>query len=163
MTQKLDKLSSGILDFLEKNEPNRFRWTEICEGLWPLHKYVYKNQKSFGAAISPKLNVLVASGSVIMEDCLYGTPNSKPIGQKPLNEVKSSRFGFFEWLNRRAERKRQEREREYAEIDREIRECQYRRACNHAEDLLREDDPELLVKCDKIRLEKRREYSLDDA
>ena len=71
------------------------------------------------------------------------------------------KLGFFNWVERRAERKRQEREREYAEIDREIRTCQYRRACNHAESLLREDDPEYLIKCDKIKLEKRTEYHLD--
>jgi len=82
---------------------------------------------------------------------------------KNLARSVKSGFGFFEWLNRRAEMKRQEREREYAEIDREIRTSQYRRACNHAESLLREDDPELLVKCDRIRLEMRKGYGLDDA
>ena len=112
MTQKLDKLSSDILDFLTKHEPNRFRWTEICEGLWPSYKFAYKNEKSFRVAVSPKLNALVGSQSVIKEDSLYGTLKSKPIGQKPSNEVKPSRFGFFEWLNKRAERKKQEQREE---------------------------------------------------
>jgi len=80
---------------------------------------------------------------------------------KNLARSVKSGFGFFEWLNRRAEMKRQEREYENAEFDREKREYEYRQACRHAEMNLRDDDPEYLIKCDKIRLEKRKEYHLD--
>ena len=80
---------------------------------------------------------------------------------KNLARSVKSGFGFFEWLNRRAEMKRQEREYENAEFDREKREYEYRQACRHAEMNLRDDDPEYLIKGDKIRLEKRREYHLD--
>ena len=71
------------------------------------------------------------------------------------------KLGFFNWMERRAERKRQEREYEDADYYREKREYEYRQACRHAEMNLRDDDPEYLIKCDKIRLNKRGEYGLD--
>jgi len=98
-------------------------------------------------------------GSVIYGLDEFGSPAKTEVIERV---VKPSRLGFWDFWNRRAERKRQEREREYAEIDREIRTSQYRRACNHAESLLKDDDA-LLVNCDRIRLEKRKEYGLDDA
>jgi len=160
LTDKPDKLEYDTINFLRSHQPTMLRWVEIVNGLWRNYEAIYKNKKCFGVAITQKLNDLVKLRQVKHEDIYYGTVKSKA----PTN-FRHSRFdllsSFFEWLDKRAERKRQEREYEDADYYREKREYEYRQACRHAEMNLRDDDPEYLIKCDKIRLNKRGEYGLD--
>jgi len=111
LTEKLDKLSNDILSLLRNIEPNRLRNHEIVDSLWKSYQSQYKDKKSFGVAVTQKLTLLKANRLIIHEDIWYGTVNSKPIEQKPSTE-KPSKFGFFELLDKRAERKRQEQKEE---------------------------------------------------
>jgi len=83
LTKKLDNLSSDIIEYLEKNEPYMVRWVDIAKSLWASYKFQYKDEKSFGVVLSRKLNALLGEGLIKKEDVWYGTPNSKPLGQKP--------------------------------------------------------------------------------
>lgn len=69
------------------------------------------------------LNGLEMKGSAFRgkHSLWYPAPPSKNEDVLP-----KKRFGFFEWLDRRAERKRLEREKELEEIDHEIRRLQAR-------------------------------------
>jgi hypothetical protein len=107
LTEKLDKLSNDILSLLRNIEPNRLRNHEIVDSLWKTYQSQYKDKKVFGVAVTQKLTLLKANRLIIHEDIWYGTPNSKPIAEKPSTE-KPSKLGFFEFRNRKAEREHRE-------------------------------------------------------
>jgi len=77
MTEKLDKLSNDIITLLKNHEPKRLRHNEICDSLFDAYKYNYKDEKSFGVAVTQKLKLLEAKKLIIHEDIWYGTLNSK--------------------------------------------------------------------------------------
>lgn len=115
MTEKLDKLSNDILSLLKNHEPERLRNHEICDSLFDSYKYNYKDKKTFGVAVSQKLNLLKALRLITHDDIWYGTPNSKPTKEKLSSEVKPSKLNFFEYLKWRRvynDAKREERIKE---------------------------------------------------
>ncbi len=90
MTEKLDNLSKDIVTFLEKNEPNMLRWTEITEGLWPSYRFKYKDENGFGVALTRKLKFLKKEGLIKKEGVFYGSLKSKSFIEKCSTEEKPS-------------------------------------------------------------------------
>jgi len=104
LTNKLDNLSSDIIEYLEKNEPYMVRRFDIAKILWDSYKFNYKDEKSFGVVLTRKLNALLKEGLIKKEDVWYGTPNSKPPRQKGKTNVKTdfnpkveAALMYFDW------------------------------------------------------------------
>jgi hypothetical protein len=83
LIEKSDKLSHDILEVLKNHEPQRLRNHEICDSLFNSYKYHYKDEKTFGVAVSQKLPLLKTKKLIIHEGVWYGTINSKPIMEQP--------------------------------------------------------------------------------
>jgi hypothetical protein len=95
-----------ILELLKEHEPGMLRWSEITQSLWKKsYSFKHKNEKSFGVVVTNKLNSLKDKGLVKHDGLHYGTEKSTVPKRKGLFR------GFFDFLDRRAERKRQEEER----------------------------------------------------
>jgi hypothetical protein len=91
--KKLDSLGKDVLSFLEKNEPKMVLWREIKEALYPKYQSHYKDENSFGVALTNKLTQLRAKGLIKKEAEYYGTFKSsiekeqaKPLEKKKLKE-----------------------------------------------------------------------------
>jgi hypothetical protein len=114
--KKLDSLGKDILSFLEKNEPKMVLWREIKEALYPKYQSHYKNEDSFTVALTNKLTQLRAKGLIKKEGDYYGTfKSSIPEEKEQIKPLEKRRFGFWEWLRHRSEKKRLENERMFGE------------------------------------------------
>lgn len=107
--RKLDSLSKDVLSFLKKNEPKMVLWREIKNALYPNYKNHYKNEHSFNVALTDKLTQLKAKELIKKEGDYYGT--LKSFIKTETKESHPSKFGSWEWLKHRSEKKRLEESR----------------------------------------------------